>query len=134
MSDKINYLVTLATGSTGNQVARQLLDKGYKVRVMARTKGAAIDELVSLGAEMTLGHMHIKEDLDRALKGIHRVFYCHTVGGGRPARCHRAHTSTAWEAWRFAFRPDRSAEARRRAVVAERYTPRRSRPYSARRR
>lgn len=82
MSDKINYLVTLATGSIGNQVARQLLDKGCNVRVMARTRSAAIDELVSLGAEVTLGHMHIKEDLDKALKGINRVFYCHTVVSG----------------------------------------------------
>ena len=82
MSDNINYLVTLATGSTGNQVARQLLEKGCKVKVMARSIGPAINELTSLGAEVTLGHMHIKEDLERALIGIDRVFYCHTVTSG----------------------------------------------------
>ncbi len=82
MSEKTHYLVTLATGNTGYQVARQLLDKGCNVRVMARSKGAIIDELVSLGAEMTLGHMHIKGDLDKALKGIDRVYYCHTVTSG----------------------------------------------------
>ena len=77
MSDNINYLVTLATGSTGNQVARQLLEKGCNVTVMARSMGPVIEDLVDLGAEVRLGHVHLQADLEKALTGIDRVFYCH---------------------------------------------------------
>jgi len=82
MSDNIKYLVTSATGNVGYQVARQLLEKGCDVRVMSRSEGKIIKELVGLGAEMFLGHMNKKEDLDRAVKGIDRVFYCHRVSNG----------------------------------------------------
>ena len=79
MSHKEQYLVTSATGNTGNPVARQLLANGRNVRVMSRTNNASIRQMEKLGAEVTLGRIDNRDDMQRALSGVQRVYYCYPI-------------------------------------------------------
>jgi len=66
-------LVTGATGQQGGVVAKTLLSKGQKIRVMTRKpeKAAA---LAKAGAEVVKGDLTNEPDLRAALRGIHGVF------------------------------------------------------------
>lgn len=76
---KVKYLVTTATGNTGFHVASQLLDKGCDVRVMSRTKNDVIERLEERGAEVALGSITNYSELQQALSGVQRVYYCHPI-------------------------------------------------------
>jgi NAD(P)H dehydrogenase (quinone) len=73
------YLVTSATGNTGYQVALQLLANGRNVRVMSRTEKATIQQLEKRGAEVTLGSIDNRHDMQQALSGVQRVYYCRPI-------------------------------------------------------
>ncbi len=77
MSHTEKYLVTSATGKTGYQVALQLLANGRNVRVMSRTDNATIRQLKSRGAEVTRGSIDNRHDMQQALSGVQRVYYCY---------------------------------------------------------
>ena len=79
MSHRKKYLVTTATGNTGNPVALQLLANGRNVRVMSRTNNASIQQLEKLGAEVTFGSIDNRHDMQRALSGVRRVYYCYPI-------------------------------------------------------
>jgi uncharacterized protein YbjT (DUF2867 family) len=66
-------LVTGATGQQGGAVARALIAKGQKVRVMTRhpEKAAA---LAKAGAEVVQGDLTNQTVLQMALRGVHGVF------------------------------------------------------------
>lgn len=66
-------LVTGATGQQGGAVARHLLQKQQKVRVLARTPSKA-ESLVRLGAEVVQGDMADSNTLAAAMKGVSGVF------------------------------------------------------------
>jgi uncharacterized protein YbjT (DUF2867 family) len=66
-------LVTGATGQQGGAVARALLTKGQKVRVMTRTPAKA-SALAKAGAEVVKGNLTDALDLQAALHGVHGVF------------------------------------------------------------
>jgi len=61
-------LVTGATGQQGGAVARALLTKGQKVRVMTRTPAKA-SALAKAGAEVVKGNLTDALDLQAALHG-----------------------------------------------------------------
>jgi uncharacterized protein YbjT (DUF2867 family) len=66
-------LVTGATGQQGGAVARALLAKGQKVRVMTRhPEKAAL--LAKAGAEIVQGDLTNQAILQMALRGVHGVF------------------------------------------------------------
>jgi NAD(P)H dehydrogenase (quinone) len=79
MTTKPRILVTSATGNTGNQVALQLLANGQNVRVMSRTNSATIQQLQKRGAEVTLGSLDNRHDMQQALSGVQRVYYCYPI-------------------------------------------------------
>jgi len=66
-------LVTGATGQQGGAVARALLTKGQKVRVMTRTPAKA-SALAKAGAEVVKGNLTDALDLQAALHSVHGVF------------------------------------------------------------
>ena len=74
MNDKI-IAVTGATGQQGGAVARRLLADGWNVRALTRdlSKPAA-QALASAGAELILGDMDSRSELDAAFKGVYGVF------------------------------------------------------------
>ena len=66
-------LVTGATGQQGGAVARSLLDKGQKIRVLTRSPEKA-KELASRGAEVVRGDFEDPESVKEAVKGAAGVF------------------------------------------------------------
>ena len=66
-------LVTGATGQQGGAVARTLLAKGQKVRVMTRHPEKAAS-LAKAGAEIVQGDLTNQAILQMALRGVHGVF------------------------------------------------------------
>jgi uncharacterized protein YbjT (DUF2867 family) len=67
--------VTGATGQQGGAVARKLLADAWKVRALTRdVNKPAAQELASLGAQVVLGDMENRADLDVAFKGAYGVF------------------------------------------------------------
>jgi uncharacterized protein YbjT (DUF2867 family) len=66
-------LVTGATGQQGGAVARTLLAKGQKVRVMTRNPEKAAS-LAKAGAEVVQGDLTNQASLQMALRGVHGVF------------------------------------------------------------
>ncbi len=66
-------LVTGATGQQGGAVARVLLAKGQKVRVMTRHPEKAAS-LAQAGAEIVQGDLTNQANLQMALRGVHGVF------------------------------------------------------------
>ncbi|HKC94668.1 MAG TPA: NmrA/HSCARG family protein [Nitrospira sp.] len=66
-------LVTGATGQQGGAVARALMNKGQKIRVMTRHPEKAT-ALVKVGAEVVKGDLTNETDLQAALRGIYGVF------------------------------------------------------------
>lgn len=75
MNEKI--LITSATGKTGFEATKQLLKDGYSVRVLVRYKNVNTLLLQNLGAEICIGNIANKNDLNKALKDIKKVYYCH---------------------------------------------------------
>ena len=67
-------LVTGATGFLGSHVARQLVAAGHSVRVLIRSTSnfQAVD---GLNAERVVGDLQDMISLDRAMKGVRRVFH-----------------------------------------------------------
>lgn len=72
MTSKI-ILVTGATGQQGGAVAKALLAKGQKIRVMTRNPDKA-SALAKAGAEIVKGDLTNPGDLQAALIGAHGVF------------------------------------------------------------
>jgi uncharacterized protein YbjT (DUF2867 family) len=67
------YLVYGATGAQGRPVARQLIEAGHDVRILARSADRAKD-LRAIGAEVIAGDMGDPASLDRASAGMDGVF------------------------------------------------------------
>ena len=66
-------LVIGATGQQGGAVARALLAKGQKVRVMTRHPEKTAS-LAQAGAEVVQGNLTNQADLQMALRGVYGVF------------------------------------------------------------
>jgi dihydroflavonol-4-reductase len=67
-------LVTGATGFLGNHVARQLVAADHPVRVLVRSS-SNLASLEGLNAERVVGDLQDMASLDRAMKGVRRVYH-----------------------------------------------------------
>lgn len=67
-------LVTGATGFVGSHVARQLVAAGESVRALARP-GSRRQALEGTGVEWTEGDLRDEASLDRALRGVQRIYH-----------------------------------------------------------
>ncbi len=74
---KEQLLVTSATGKTGFVATLHLLNDGYPVRILVRSRNARATELEKRGAELIIGSLTNYNDLSNALRGVRRVYYCH---------------------------------------------------------
>lgn len=73
---KPRILITAALGKTGAATARQLLEKGFPVRVMVRTADTRSEQLWAQGAEVVVGSLDDMTDVRRALAGVQRAYFC----------------------------------------------------------
>jgi dihydroflavonol-4-reductase len=70
----MTILVTGASGFVGSHVARLLVARGEKVRVLARPT-SRLESLRSLSLETAVGDLRDLESLRKALSGVQRVFH-----------------------------------------------------------
>ena len=84
-------LVTGATGFTGGHLARALLARGRRVRVLVRDLRKASD-LEAAGLELVQGDLRDRASLDRAVAGVERVYNIAAMyrQAGLPADVYRA--------------------------------------------
>jgi uncharacterized protein YbjT (DUF2867 family) len=73
---KPKILVTGATGKTGAATAAQLLSKGYPVRAFVRRRDARAEALAKAGAEIAIGSLEDYENLQTAMNGVARAYFC----------------------------------------------------------
>ena len=69
-------LVTAAAGHTGMPTALQLLEGGYSVRCLVRRVDARSERLGTAGAEIAVGSLTDLADVERALAGVQRAYFC----------------------------------------------------------
>jgi NAD(P)H dehydrogenase (quinone) len=69
-------LVAGATGKTGSAVVAQLLEKGYPVRAIVRSRDARSKRLERLGAETFVADLFDPDQLLEAMEGTVRAYYC----------------------------------------------------------
>lgn len=75
--NNIKILVTSANGHTGLPAAKELLKLGFNVRAMVRNiNGNGANELRKLGAEIFRGDLEDARDVEKALNGIQRAYFC----------------------------------------------------------
>lgn len=77
MKEKI--LITSATGKTGFATAVQLLQAGYPVRAYVRSRNRQALQLEQRGAELAFGEFDNYAQLQTALAGVQRVYYCYPI-------------------------------------------------------
>ncbi len=76
-------LVTGATGKTGANVVEQLIERGFPVRALARSRDDRSKRLEKLGAEVVLGDFLDLQSIRRAMKSAGRVYFCYPPEGDR---------------------------------------------------
>jgi uncharacterized protein YbjT (DUF2867 family) len=75
MAKALDVLVTCATGKQGGAVARQLVNKGHRVRALTRNvTSPAAQALGALGVELAVGDLEDRGSVDRALAGMGAMF------------------------------------------------------------
>ncbi len=73
---KPQILVTGATGKTGIPTTLGLLEKGFPVRALVRTADHRAGKLRERGAEIVVGSLESYRDLEIAMKGVVRAYFC----------------------------------------------------------
>lgn len=69
-------LVTAAAGHTGAPTVLQLLQKGFPVRALVRRLDGRAEKLRAAGAEVIAGSLADVADVERALGGVRRAYFC----------------------------------------------------------
>ncbi|MBN1344015.1 MAG: NAD-dependent epimerase/dehydratase family protein [Phycisphaerae bacterium] len=69
-------LVTGGTGFIGNRLVRRLLGDGHTVRAMCLRADPGAPSLAALGAEVVTGDVTDAASVDRAARGVQRIFHC----------------------------------------------------------
>ena len=76
------FLITGATGATGGDTARQLLEKEHAVRVLAHRPDGRSEQLQKLGAEVVFGDFLDFDSVRAALNGVQRAYFCYPISPG----------------------------------------------------
>lgn len=76
------FLVTGATGDTGRPTVKLLLEKGYRVRALARKEDERAQDLRNLGAQVIIGDMLSIHDVRKAIKGITGAYFVFPLAEG----------------------------------------------------
>lgn len=73
---KPKVLVAAAAGHTGRPTVLRLLELGYPVRALVRQLDQRAELLRGAGAEVVVGSLTDPADLERALQGVQRAYFC----------------------------------------------------------
>lgn len=75
-------LVTGATGDTGREAVRRLLEKGRAVRAMVHKEDERSQRLHDLGAEIIVGDLLNHDNVIRATAGTIAAYFCYPIRPG----------------------------------------------------
>src|SRR6266853_758966 len=76
------FLITGATGATGGDAARQLLEKDHAVRVLDHRPDERSEQLQKLGAEAVFGDFLDFDAVRAAVNGVQRAYFCYPISPG----------------------------------------------------
>src|SRR3989442_3701993 len=76
------YLITGATGATGGEAARLLLERGASVRALAHREDERSRELQRRGAELVYGDFLDFDAVRSALAGVNCAYFCYPISPG----------------------------------------------------
>ena len=76
------HLITGATGATGGEVVRLLLDAGASVRALAHREDERSRELQRRGAEVVYGDFLDFDAVRSALAGVNCAYFCYPISPG----------------------------------------------------
>ena len=80
--EKLRYLITGATGTTGGAAAEQLLDKGKIVRAFVHREDDRSKALRKRGAEVFVGDLLDFNAVRAALKDVNRAYFVYPIRPG----------------------------------------------------
>ncbi|WP_066366571.1 NmrA family NAD(P)-binding protein [Herbidospora mongoliensis] len=75
-------LITGATGKTGAEAARDLLEQGLPVRALVHRQDDRSTRLATLGAEIATGDLLDIDAVRRALEGVRRAYFVYPIEPG----------------------------------------------------
>lgn len=76
------YLITGATGNTGETATRLLLARGHRVRAFVHRLDERSDRLAAAGAEIAVGDLLDFEAVGAAMQGITGAYFCYPIAPG----------------------------------------------------
>jgi NAD(P)H dehydrogenase (quinone) len=82
MSDQKLFLITGATGKTGDTTVRLLLRRGHRVRAFAHREDARSKSLATAGAEIVVGDLLDFEAVSSAMEGVDGAYFCYPIAPG----------------------------------------------------
>lgn len=87
--NQTKVLVTGATGFLGKRVARRLVEEGYRVRGLARTR-SSVGDLKKLGVEIAIGDLADESSIVAAVEGVDVVVHAAAGTRGRAEESYAA--------------------------------------------
>ena len=76
------FLITGATGNTGETTVRLLLQRGHRVRAFVHRSDARSESLAADGAEIVVGDLLDFHALSAALRGVTGAYFCYPIAPG----------------------------------------------------
>jgi NAD(P)H dehydrogenase (quinone) len=76
------FLITAATGSTGQPTVRLLLRRGHRVRAFVHREDDRSRQLAAEGAEIVAGDLLDFRDVSSALRGVSGAYFCYPIAEG----------------------------------------------------
>jgi len=76
------YLITGATGNTGDTTVRLLLQRGHRVRAFVHSLDARSESLAAVGAEIAVGDLLDFNAVSAAMEGVTGAYFCYPIAPG----------------------------------------------------
>jgi NAD(P)H dehydrogenase (quinone) len=76
------FLITGATGKTGDTTVRLLLQRGYHVRAFVHRSDARSESLAADGAEIVVGDLLDFHAVSAAMRGVTGAYFCYPIAPG----------------------------------------------------
>jgi len=80
-SDRL-FLITGATGTTGQPAVRLLLERGHRVRAFVHRQDDRSRQLAADGAEIAVGGLLDFHQVSSALRGVSGAYFCYPIAPG----------------------------------------------------
>jgi NAD(P)H dehydrogenase (quinone) len=73
------FLITGATGKTGDTAVRLLLERGHRVRALVHRADQRADRLAAAGAEVVVGDLLDFHAVSAAMPGVTNAYFCYPI-------------------------------------------------------